>query len=97
MKRQNFWEGRMPDPYITAGLVHAAVAVLIMRKFVIYYRRKDEGEMAIPIFISALVGIPVLIILWPGVWVVAALAWATGLITIPEAISTFRKLRKELG
>lgn len=87
----------MPSPYIAIGLIHVAVALFIIRKFVIHCRRKDEAEIAIPILFGAAFGLPLLMIIWPGVWFLAGFCWVVGLITIPEAISKFRELRKELG
>lgn len=87
----------MADPYLIAGLIHAGAAIFTIRKFVIYHRRRDEGEMAIPIIFGSLFGLPLLVLLWPVVWFIAVFCWVVGLITIPEAITKFRELRKELG
>lgn len=86
----------MPSPYILTGLIHAAVALYFVRKYVIYCRRNDELEEAIPVLIISLFGLPLTVFLWPGVWVIAALGWIAGLFTIPEAIRAFHEIRKEL-
>jgi hypothetical protein len=87
----------MVNPYITVGLIHSCIILLIARKFVVYHRLVDkDGDAAIGWVMVGFFGCVGMVFAWPLAWFIATFCWVAGLFTAGEAVEEFQKLRKKL-